>query len=260
MAKIQTLAQFRDYVKKMCGMPVINMEVTDDQIDQIIEDSVDYFCRYMYDEGSYMDYAIITFSAGQTEVPMTSAYDERTGQYLSNIQDIYDFNVSMGYDGINTMFSPTHVLLHDQYVNKGNYPGGPSGGIDTGLSLTNYQISMMYLDEISNAFGKMYTLNWLPARESIQIVPTPNQNITGVISFYRRETTEYLYNHIHLKKLVVGRVKKLWGGLNLGKYNATLPDGITINYDNIYNQGKEEEQEAIESIRSESSPIDFFIA
>ncbi|HON82982.1 MAG TPA: hypothetical protein PLI22_02460, partial [Caldisericia bacterium] len=69
-----------------------------------------------------------------------------------------------------------------------------------------------------------------------------------------------LYNHIHLKKLVVGRVKKLWGGLNLGKYNATLPDGITINYDNIYNQGKEEEQEAIESIRSESSPIDFFIA
>lgn len=260
MARIQTLAQFRDYIKLMLGMPVINAEITDAQIDQIIEDTVDIFCRYMYDEGAYLDYALVSFPSGVDEIPMSEVYDERTGSYLSNVQDIYDFSLSFGLDGINTMFSPTHILLHDQYVNKGNYPGGSGVGVNTGLTLTNYQISMMYLEEIKHLFGKYYTVNWLPAKEALQIIPTPDKTLVGVLMFYKREQSEYLYNHIHVKRLAIAKCKKLWGGLNIGKYNATLPDGMTINYDNIYNQGKEEENEVMEAIKSESSPIDFYIA
>jgi len=259
MARIRTLPQFRDYIKLNVGMPILNLEMTDPQIDQIIEDTVDIFCRYMYDEGAYMDYAIIRIPAGTNELPMGEVYDMKSGTYLSNIQDVYDFNLSFGAGGINTMFSPTNILLHDQYVNKGNYPGGTGSSPNVGLTMADYTISMTYLEEISNTFGKHYTVNWLPASEILQIVPTPNKDLVGVLMFYRREQTEYLYNHVHVKKLAIAKVKKLWS-LILGKYNPVMPDGSTINYDNIYNQGKEEETEVMEAIRSESSPIDFFIA
>lgn len=260
MARIQTLEQFRDYVKLMCGMPVIQLEVDDMQIDQIIEDSIDIMCRYLYEEATYLDYAVVTLSAGVQEIPTSAVFDSRAGRYLTNVHDVYDFNVSFGLDGINTMFSPTNILLYDQYVNKGNYPGGPGGGYDTGMTMTNYHIAMGYLKEIQNTFSKRYTINYLPASDIFQVIPTPAQDLVGVLSFYRRETTENLYNHILMKQLVVAKTKKIWGGLNIGKYAATLPDGTTINYRDIYEQGKEEEEKILDRIDNEGAPCDFFIA
>ena len=65
MAVIRTIEQMRDYIKLRLGMPIVNVEVTDTQMDQIIEDSIQDFHRYNYDEATFMDYAIVTFSAGQ---------------------------------------------------------------------------------------------------------------------------------------------------------------------------------------------------
>ena len=264
MAKIVTLQQFKYYVKLRLGMPIVNLEVSDSQIEQIIEDCLDIFCRYMYEEGSYMDYAILNVSACQSEIPLSAAFDQRTGQNLTNIQDIYDYSLSFAADGINTLFSPTHVLLYDQFVNKGDYPGGPGTGVgviagNTGLTLTNYQISMMYLKDIEMMFGKYYRISYINGLDVLKIVPTPVQNLTGVLMFYRRQMAVNLYNHPLVKRLVLAKTKQQWGN-NLGKYNATLPNGTTINYDRLIQQGLDEEEKVMDDIRSEGAPIDFYIA
>ena len=280
MATITSLSAMTDYCKLRLGMPVIQVELTDAQFTQIIEDCVDIFSRYLYgDDGTYLDRAIITVSAGQWEVPLSSTYDYSRGYTVSagtsaaytayplvnNIEAIYEFGVSFGMDGINTLFSPTHVLLYDQFVNKGQYPGGPGTGLgmygpDTGFILTNYQISMMYVEEINNMFGKYYTAKWLPGRQVIQIVPTPASTVTAVLSFYRRSAAENIYNHPLFKRLALAKCKEQWGGLDIGKYAATLPDGMTINYSEIYQQGKDELTEVLTDIRAESEPVNFFIA
>ena len=52
MARIYTIEEMQLYIKRELGYPVINVEVSDDQLTQIIEDSVDYFNEENYGEGA----------------------------------------------------------------------------------------------------------------------------------------------------------------------------------------------------------------
>jgi hypothetical protein len=257
---ITDLQGMRDYIKLMLGMPVINVEIADIQLNQIIEDSVQDFQRYNYDEGSYLDYIVFRLSANQDYYVMSAAVDSR-GE-LINIQDIYDIELNIGIDNINTLFAPSHVLLHDQFL-KGNYPGGGGGygpeTTNTGLVMAGYNIAMMYLDEIKNQFGKRYHANWIPGRQVMRVVPTPMTAMYGMLAVYRKEQSQYLYNNPLVKKLCMARSKVLWAR-HLAKNIITLPDGSSLNYQLIYDEGKTEEQEVMENIKKESQPYDFYIA
>ncbi len=53
MATVTSLSEMRDYVKRELGAPVNCIELTDDQVDQSIENAIAMFTRYMYGEGLY---------------------------------------------------------------------------------------------------------------------------------------------------------------------------------------------------------------
>ena len=57
--KIDTVPLFRDYIKRQLGHPVLCVELADEQITELIRDTIDIFQRYMYSEGTYKDYMII---------------------------------------------------------------------------------------------------------------------------------------------------------------------------------------------------------
>lgn len=257
---IVTNEEMRDYIKVMCGAPAINIELPDDTIDQCIIDCCQTFSRYAYEDGTYNEYIIFTTSAGQTDYPL-SAMKDSDGNTLSGVEAIYDFSVAVGLDGINTLFTPTHMLLHDSWVVQGNYPGGNVGamGVNDGLTLTNYTIAQQYIKNINEIFGKQFTARYIPGKEIIKVTPTPDQQYTGVLVTYRRLDDMYLYNHPIVKKMCTGKVKIIWGRFILGKYGGSLPDGLTINADAIYENGKEEYEAALEECKTESSPPDFMI-
>ncbi|HON83922.1 MAG TPA: hypothetical protein PLI22_07330, partial [Caldisericia bacterium] len=101
----------------MLGAPIINVEVKNEHLDYAIEDSVQIMQKYNYGDGSYTEYLIFTTSAGQ------STYDVMNDPTLSasfeNVSQIVDFNISFGADGINTLFSPTHILLQENNLSNG---------------------------------------------------------------------------------------------------------------------------------------------
>lgn len=255
MAKITSLLEMKNYVLTQLGFPVVNVEISDVQLEQAIYDTIQDFCRYNYDEGTYRDYFILQCTPGQSDYPLSSTRDYTTSALLSDVEFVWDFAVSFGFDGINTLFSPAHVLLYDQYVNQGAYPGGPGTG-GGGLMLANYYTSMQYLDIINEMFGKMYTADYLPGREVIRITPTPDQYVLGVLTVFRREQSNFLYNNPLVKKLATARAGVRWGR-NLSKYSGSLPDGLTINGEAIVSEYKEEEEKWFERIFDESSPPDF---
>lgn len=258
MAKINNLTEMKNYILTQLGYPVINIELSDTQIEQAIYDTVQDFCRYNYDEGTYRDYFILQCVPGQTDYPISSTRDFLTSATLDNVEFLWDFSVSFGFDGINTLFSPAHVLLYDQYVNQGAYPGGPGTG-GGGLLLANYYTAMQYLDVINEMFGKMYNADYLPGREVIRITPTPDTAVIGVLTVWRREQSNYLYNNPLVKKLVVARAGIRWCR-NLLKYGGTLPDGLTINVEGYLSDYKEQEEMWLERMWSESEPPDFLVA
>jgi len=256
MATITTLAAMRDYCKLMLGAPVINIELADTQIDQIIENELDVFSRYAYEEGNYEDYIIFTASAGVSDYPLSGVVDTY-GNPITDILHVYDYSNNNMADGINVMFSPTHILLAQQYY-AGGYPGGPNvqNGVPS-MVMSEYSVAMMYLKDVQQTFGKMYKVRYLH-NGILKVVPTPQQDIRGVLTIYRKVDPVYLYNHPHVKKLCVAAVKILWGEI-LSKYVGTLPDGLTINGEAIKSEGKEEYQVMLDTIRAEAQPCEFFI-
>jgi len=249
----------RNYIFTKLGAPVINIEMTEEQVDLAIEDTIRDFWHYNTGRGNYMDYIIFQTSAGVSEYPISAIRDLKTSATYDDIEAIYDFSVREGLDGLNTLFSPQHILLYDQYVTQGGYPGGPVDNAGIGMTLTNFYTSMMYIESIREAFGKYYRAVWIPGKRVMKIVPTPIDCVQGVIVAYRRELATDLFNDELVRKLSLARAKIQWGR-HLNKYGGTLPDGLNINGDAIFNEGKEEEEKYLEWIRSESEPPDFFIA
>lgn len=249
MAQIQTLEQYKDYLITRCGYPVINVEVDrDTQLENIASDTIQYFQNYNYTEGSYLEYAIFSAVAGQKNYSMSGA----------NVNGIFDMELSIGMDGINTLFAPAHELLYSDFVRKGSILGTDSPDYSPGLTLTSYDVAMLFLKEVKNHFGRMYTVQYNRNKEILTINPTPTDSMLGCLYLYRKEDAINLYNHLLVKDLGYAKTLVQWGQ-NLDKYNVTMPDGISMKGSEIKNKGEEMEKEVKQRIIDESAPIDFFM-
>ena len=262
MALITSVVEFRNYIRRQLGHPVIQIEVDDTQLNDIIDDTIQTFQRYNYGEGNYMDYLVFTTSANVGNYSMDGL----------NINDVYDLDLSSGNDGINTLFSPTHTMLYNDWVVQGNYPGNNSGGYvgnqrfllpfgsrpSVGMELSDYTIQMQQLKENINTFGIMYNVDWLPGRQELRVTPTPDVDGVGLLTVYLKETAANLYNNLLVKNLAVAKSKKQWF-LHLSKYGFALPGGGTINGPQLMADANEEEKQALLDIRDESLPNDFFM-
>ncbi len=248
---IQTKEQFIDYLLYQSGYPINVIEVDrDTQISNIVDDTIQWFQRYNNSEGSYLTYAIFNTSAGVSEYS------------LSGYEGVFDIGLSLGVEGINTLFSPANSLLYSDFIRKGSIMGTDSPDYAPGLTLTSWDSAMNYLKEIRNKFGKMYTVRYNSNRNTLVINPTPMENSIGVIYAYKREDAINLYNHPLVKKLALGKLWYLWGINLTGKYSGgiQLPDGLNLNGDGLKEEGKRLQAEAEMDIKAESEPIDFFMA
>ena len=249
MAQIKTLEQYIDYLYHRCGYPVINVEVDrSTQMEELAYDTIQYFQNYNYSEGSFLEYFIFSAVANQKAYSLS-------GQ---NINGAFDIELSIGIDGINTLFAPTHELLYSDFVRKGSILGTDSPDYSPGLTLTSYDVAMLYLKEIKNQFGRGFTVHYNRPREMLYITPTPQDNMLGVLYLHRKEDAINLYNNPLVKDLGYARTLIRWG-TNLGKYVVTLPDGITMNGPDILARGEKLEEEIKQRIIDESAPVDFFI-
>jgi hypothetical protein len=238
-----TIDDFRNYIKRQLGSPVINVEIADEQIDDIIFDCVQHIRKMDMEDANYDSYLVLTL------VPGVSAYS-LSG---SDVEAVYDFTLSTGTGGINTLFSPQNMILGSDF----SVMGGTQAG--QGMSLANYQISMTWLKELNAMFSTRYRVNYMPASQQMFLTPTPQVSGIGLLAVYRNESALALYSNPNVKKLAIAKTKKLWG-LHLKKYQIALPGTGAINGQAIYDEGRDEEREALEDIRLESPGPDFFIA
>jgi len=247
MSSTSTKPELRTYIKRELGSPVINVEVDDDSIDQLIDDCVDLYQRYAGGEGNYHSFVSLNLSAGVTEYSLSG----------DSILEVVGLDVSVGVNGINTLFSPSNILLQNSgsslINNSLNYDS-----FSPGLDLASYHVDLNYLDEIQNTFGTNFLVIWRPLEEKLIVSPTPETNYTGLIQVYKKEIQERIYNSILFRDLVVAKVKMLWGNI-LKKYDTTMAGGGNINGRDVYQEGKDDYEKALQTIKDESEPPMFYV-
>lgn len=242
--KLRSLSDAVAYIREKLGEPVINVELTNAQIQQCVIDSVQNLHRYLTGEAIYEDILTVELKAGQKSYPMP---DE--------IHDAVELHTNYSGD-VNELFTAEHQVL----METGILPQllHQTTGNSVGMELSGYDIATKNLELVKRFFSKDFTVNFHPQRKEMVVNPTPTQNIFGALYVWKKEALEDLVDHPLLKELMVAETKILWGGV-LGKYQLSLPGGGTIIGTELKQEGKEEKKEVKETFFEEQEPLGFWI-
>ena len=269
MAIPTSKSTFKSYCLRNLGFGVIDINVSDDQADDRIDEALQYFAQYHYDgvEKMYLKYQITqtdidrargnttTTSADSIDSTITGSFKEGSNfipmpSAVVSVSNIFDFSNAM----TNNMFDIRYQLrLNDLYD-------------FSSTSIIHYQMTMQQLDMLSHVLVGEVPIRYNQHQNRLYLDMDWEQITVGeflIIECYRKidpETYVDIYDDIYLKRYATALIKRQWGA-NLSKFNgvATL-GGVSMNGEQIYSQAIEEIQRLEEEIKlTFESPIDYMI-
>jgi hypothetical protein len=229
MAQVTTRDELKDYALRRLGAPVITINVDDEQLEDRIDDAIQFYQDYHYDatESFFWKHEITQQDVDQKYFTIDPG--------ILGITRIFALNETITK---NNMFDLRYQLrLHELYD-------------FTSTSYTNFSITMQHLQNLSEMFtgevpirfqrhtGRLY-VDW--GWGSSQI-PVGSMVVAEGYKAIDPETFESVYNDRWLKEYVTALFKRQWGD-NMKKFGGIqLPGGLTLN-------GKETFDEAISDIQ-----------
>jgi hypothetical protein len=279
MAKPASRQQLIDYCLRRLGAPVLEINVDDDQIDDLVDDALQYFQERHFDgvERMYLKYkisqsdldrgrakstdgvGIVTTTATSTSISgygtTTSSFYE-TSNFIQipdsviGIEKIFKFDTSSISGG---MFSIKYQLfLNDLYYFNS-------------VELLQYAMVKTYLEDIDFLLTTDKQIRYNKRQDRLYLdLDWGSQSLDTylIIDCYRildPDTYTNVYNDSFLKKYLTALIKRQWGQ-NLIKFRGVkLPGGIELNGREIY-EDAERELESIKqsmALEYELPPYDF---
>ena len=246
--RIDTEDKLVDYIRTMLGEPMITVDVSNDQIRLLIDDTVRKFSDFAYGGEQRIGFVVEGKDGIQDyrlDNRVQAILSVSLGNSLGSIASSGASGISLGAFGTVGIGYVPHITLQGEVstLQGGNalaggsgVAGGVAGGPASGQS---YGMSAMV-----NAFvlrTTMDTMRWMNAR-GVNFEYNANtkilrvfENITG--PFLIEAAVEYIpdpdfdeiYSHPWIKDYALAKVKFLWGTIT-GKYTQTLVGGSEINY------------------------------
>lgn len=241
MALPTTRAEFKDYVLRKIGAPVIEINVSDEQVEDRIDEAISFWRDYHYD-GSQMIYLKHQLTQeeidqGYVEVPenilgitrifdLSSSISTGTGffnvQYqfvLNNLEDITGYNIQHYYMSLSHLQFLQEILV-----------GRP-------LIRYNRHINRVYLD----------------VNKSI-LTPDTYIIIEGY-DIIDGETYSDVWQDRWLQNYTSALIREQWG-LNLTKFtNMSLIGGVQFNGEQILSEAKNDRKEMEEMAKTTLQPL-----
>ena len=263
MAIPTTKSTFKDYCLRNLGFGVIDINVSDDQVDDRIDEALQYFSHYHFDqvEKMYLKYEIT-----QADI------DRARGNTTTTATDVSDTSVSASFkEGNNFIPLPTTILSVIQVFPMDNAASSNLFDIKyqmrlndlydfSSTSMIHYEMTMQHLDYISHILVGQTPVRFSEHQQRLYIDMDWEAVSAGeflIIECYRKldpSTYTDIFNNIHLKRYASALIKKQWGS-NLNKFqNVQLLGGVTMNGDQIYQQAVDEIREIEQFIDNHQYP------
>lgn len=247
MAKPNSRSTLIDYCLRALGAPVIEINVDDDQVEDRIDEALQFYQHYHADaiEKVYLKHEVTADNITNGYIPINDLVTDvvrifplREGGSTSNMFDVrYQMHLndiySMGYMG----------------------------------SLLDYEMSMQWLsmlDMIIDSDDKH--INFERHKNQLRVDMDWSQEIEAgeyiIVECYRildPATYTDVYNDYFLKRYATALIKQQWG-VNLSKFEGmVMPGGVTFNGRQILEDAKEEIEKLNEEVRLNwEQPVDFY--
>lgn len=249
MAQPSTRQGLIDYCKRQLGAPVLQINIDDDQVSDIIDDTIQYYQEWHYDgvERMYLKHQItaddVTRFLSSNESNSTTAPDEATWENRNNFIEVPDHVIGVSkVFGVSSNWVRNDLFgLSNQYflMDVFSFSSGFAFG---NFDMTNYFMIRQYfetLDMVVNT-GALVEYRFNKRQDRLFIDIDVNRLTEGnyiLIECYRAldpDSFTQVYNDSFVKKYATALMKRQWGQ-NLIKYNSVqLPGGITLNGRQIY--------------------------
>ena len=272
MAVPTTKATLKSYCLRALGFGVIDINVSDDQADDRLDEALQYFAQYHYDgiEKMYLKHLI-------TSDEVTRARSDAS----TTATDTADSSITATWkEGKNFIPVPSAVVSVVQ-VFPFTDTGAGSNMFDiryqlrlndlfdfSSTSVIQYQMTMDNIDLLEHILVGETPIRFNQHQNRLYIDMDWENDITAdvdylIIECYRKlDPTTYtdIYDDIYLKRYATTLLKKQWGA-NLSKFNGvTMLGGVTMNGETLYSQAIEEQTKLEEEIQlAFELPINYMI-
>jgi hypothetical protein len=240
---IRSREELKQYALRALGAPVIEVNVADEQLEDRLDDAIEYYNMYHYDgvERMYLKHLI-------TDTNMTNKYIQLPDD-IRGITRVFSLNANSS----NSILNYETQFRMDMIANLHN------------SNITDYQMTMNHLQMLDTLLsgqnqlrfnknnGKLYIdMNWDKLSPFHYIIVDCYQAIDP-------ELETKMYDDVWLKAYVVAKFKMQWGQ-NLSKYNGvSLPGGVTIDGQSMYDTAVSELSALEQQAANESGLLDMFI-
>ena len=249
MAKPNSRATLIKYCKRALGAPVIEINIDDDQIDDRIDEALQFYQHYHTDA---TEKVFLKHQVTQTDID---------NEYIAIPEVVTDVVRVLPISQSSSISADMFDVKYQMHLND-MYKLGYMGNI---LEYVQTQQHMSTVDLLINSDDKRISFNRHRDRLDI-VMDWSNEVSVGnfiVIEAYRivdPDTFTDVYNDYYLKKYATALIKKQWGA-NLIKFEGmVMPDGVTFNGRQIFDDAVEELLKLEEEVRLNwEQPVDFYV-
>ena len=260
MAQPASRSDFKNYCLRQLGAPVLEINVADEQIDDIIDDALQYFHERHFDGvlRTYLKYQVTQDDidrgkgpgqSGVTGITTTTAtatidgasmqFDwEENSNYLQVPPSVIGVEKVFHFDGSQSMSSGMFSIKYQLFLNDIYFWGA--------MEMLTYNMTRTYLADLEFALTTQKQFRFNQRMDRLYLDISWGEVTAGdylVIDCFRTlDPNDYtrVWNDSFLKKYTTALLKKQWGQ-NLIKFQGVkLPGGVELNGREIYEDGVKE--------------------
>jgi len=259
MANPNSRSTLKEYCLRQLGKPVIEINVDDDQVDDRIDEALQYFAQYHYDgvERMYLKHQITTadITRGQSDAStlvadkvdssITATWKEGTGfipvpDSVLSVVKVFDFTDKANLNLFDVRYQ---LRLNDLYD-------------FSSTSVLHYQMTMQHLDFLDHILVGEKPIRFNQHQNRLYLDLDWGNDVKAddyiIIECYRKlDPTTYtdVFNDIYLKRYTTALIKRQWGA-NLSKFEGVqMLGGVTLNGAKLFEEANADIEKLEEQIQ-----------
>jgi hypothetical protein len=261
MAQPSTRQELIDYCKRKLGYPVLEINVADEQIEDLVDDAIQFFQERHFDGvfQTYLKYQItqddidrgrargannnskvgITTTTVNESVGLSTSFKyEENGNYLPVPPSVIGVNKIFHFDGVNSITNNMFSVKYQLFLNDVYYWGS--------TELLTYAMVKTYLEDIEFLLTTQKQIRFNKRQDRLYLdIDWMSVNVGSylVIDCFRTmDPNDYprVWNDSFLKPYLTALIKRQWGQ-NLIKFQGVkLPGGVELNGRQFYEDAQRE--------------------
>ena len=280
MAKPASRQELVDYSLRQLGAPVLEINIDDDQLDDLVDDALQYFQERHFDgiERMYLKYKLTEddINRGTAQVDGTNTVGIVTTSGITTTVSGMTTATNYFYENSNFIQVPDSVIGIEKIFkfDTSSISGGMFGikyqlflndlHYFSSVELLQYAMTKSYLEDIDFLLTTDKQIRFNKRQDRMYLDIDWNAQNAGdflVIDCYRAldpDSFTQVYNDSFVKKYLTSLIKRQWGQ-NLIKFRGVkLPGGVELNGREIYEDAEREIEQLkqIMMLEHELPPLD----